>query len=100
VPRRRRLFISVRHPELEDREIDLTGDITRLGEDGLDDDSTGGRYFANQGYLLFVKATSGTVVTAAGDRQLVTVNGAPCLFALAQDGDVVELGLLSVTFHG
>ena len=41
----------------------------------------------------------GVVACVAGDRRLLTVNGQNQLFAQLQEGDTVELGLLTIVFH-
>ena len=68
-------------------------------EDGTTDDSTKGRAYANQGYVLLVKTPAGIVATGAGDRRLITVNGKTCLFKALNAGDTVEFGLMSIVFH-
>ncbi len=92
-------WIRIAHPDAKDRELDLAGEITIIGEDGTDADSTDGRSFANQGYVSFAKTHGGVVVAVIGDRRLVTVNGKPHLFQRLSEGDTVEFGLLTVSFH-
>ena len=92
-------WIRVAHPDRKEREIELGGDVTIVGEDGTEEDSTDGRSFANQGYVAFARTPAGVVVSVIGDRRLVTVNGKPHLFQKLSEGDTVEFGLLTVSFH-
>ncbi len=98
-------ILTVNHPDHAERAVMLDGEVTVLGEDGADGDGTDGRAYANQGYLVFVKAPAqngrqgGIVATVAGDRRLLTVNGKALLTATLNEGDSLELGLLTVVFH-
>lgn len=93
-------WLTVSHPDLgSERDVQLTGDVTPLGEDGSLEDTTRGRSYANQGYVLLVKTPAGVTACAVGDRRLITVNGKPCMYKALNSGDTVELGLLSIVFH-
>jgi pSer/pThr/pTyr-binding forkhead associated (FHA) protein len=93
-------WVTLSHPDLGgERDVQLAGDVTVLGEDGSVEDGTRGRSYANQGYVLLVRTPSGVVACGAGDRRLITVNGKPCLSRALSAGDTVEFGLLSVVFH-
>jgi pSer/pThr/pTyr-binding forkhead associated (FHA) protein len=96
---RREARVTLAHPDIQDKEVDLTTEVTVVGEDGSIDARTGGRSYADQGYLLLTKTPSGVVVSVTGDRRLVTVNGRPELFAPLSEGDTVEFGLLTAIFH-
>jgi pSer/pThr/pTyr-binding forkhead associated (FHA) protein len=92
-------LITVTHPDLQERTLVLDGDVTVLGEDGNDGDSSDGRSFANQAYVVFVRTPRGVACTVAGDRRLLAVNGQPQLTATLREGDTLELGVLTVVFH-
>ena len=92
-------WVTLAHPDIQDRDVDLQPEVTIVGEDGSNDDTTDGRSYANQGYVVFTRTTGGVFVSVVGDRRLVTVNGKPSLFQLLAEGDTVEFGLLTVVFH-
>lgn len=93
-------WVSLSHPELGgERDVQLAGDVTCIGEDGTSEDGTKGRAYANQGYVLLIKTPTGVVATGAGDRRLITVNGKACLWKALNAGDTLEFGLLSIVFH-
>lgn len=93
-------WVTLSHPELGgERDVQLAGDVTCIGEDGSAEDGTKGRAYANQGYVLLVKTAAGVVATGAGDRRLITVNGKTCLYRQLSAGDTLEFGLLSIVFH-
>ncbi|MBM4281432.1 MAG: FHA domain-containing protein [Deltaproteobacteria bacterium] len=92
-------ILTITHPDLQERELVLEGDVTALGEDGADGDTSDGRSFANQAYVVFVRTARVVVCTVAGDRRLLTVNGQPQLTATLREGDTIELGVLTVVFH-
>lgn len=93
-------WVTLSHPDIGgERDVQLAGDVTCIGEDGSTDDTTKGRAYANQGYVLLVKTPAGVVATGAGDRRLITVNGKTCLFKALNAGDTVEFGLMSIVFH-
>lgn len=93
-------WVTVSHPDLGgERDVQLTGEVTLLGEDGTLEDGTRGRSYANQGYVLLLKTATGMAACGAGDRRLITVNGKPCLYKALNAGDTVEFGLLSIVFH-
>jgi pSer/pThr/pTyr-binding forkhead associated (FHA) protein len=93
-------WVTLSHPELgSERDVQLAGDVTCIGEDGTSEDGTKGRAYANQGYVLLVKTANGVVATGAGDRRLITVNGKACLHKQLNAGDTLEYGLLSIVFH-
>jgi pSer/pThr/pTyr-binding forkhead associated (FHA) protein len=91
--------LTVTLPDLAERTVVLDGDVVVLGEDGTDGDSSDGRSFANQAYIVFVRTPRGVACTVAGDRRLLTVNGQPQLTATLREGDTIELGVLTVVFH-
>lgn len=92
-------LVAVTHPDLAERDVMLNGDVTVLGEDGNDGDSTEGRAFAAQGAIALIRTPRGVVATVVGDRRLLVVNGQPQLVAQLQEGDTLELGVLTVVFH-
>lgn len=92
-------WITLAHPDSKDREVPLDADVTLVAEDGSTKDATDGRSYADQGYLVLTRTPTGVVVSVAGDRRLVTVNGKPSLCARLAEGDTVELGLLTAIFH-
>ncbi len=92
-------LLTITHPDLQERTLVLDGDVTLLGEDGSEGDSTDGRSFANQAYVVFVRTPRGVVCSVAGDRRVLTVNGQPMLTATLREGDSLELGVLTVVFH-
>ena len=93
-------WVTVSHPDLgAERDVQLTGDVTAIGEDGSAEDTTKGRNYANQGYVLLVKTATGVVAVGAGDRKLITVAAKPVLYKALNNNDTVELGLLSIVFH-
>lgn len=96
----RTAWLMVAHPDHADRQLDLQQGVTVLSEDGGERADDSDRSYAEQGYLLFARTGEGVVVSVVGDRRLVTVNGKPQLFAQLAEGDTVELGLLTVIFHG
>jgi pSer/pThr/pTyr-binding forkhead associated (FHA) protein len=98
-PSKRPPRLSLTHPDVGDQDVKLTQDVTVVAEDGRLGDHTDGRSYADQGYLIVVRTASGVVVSVAGDRRLVTVNGKPRLSAALAEGDTVEFGLLTAVFH-
>lgn len=92
-------LVSVTHPDHPERNVMLDGDVTVVGEDGSDGDSSEGRSFANHAYLILVRTQRGVVATVAGDRRVLVVNGQTQLVAWLQEGDTLELGVLTVVFH-
>ena len=92
-------ILTVNHPDAAERAVVLDGEVTILGEDGSDGDGTDGRSYANQGYIIFTRAPRSVLATVAGDRRLLTVNGKALLTAVLNEGDTLELGLLTVVFH-
>lgn len=92
-------ILTVTHPDVAERAVVIDGEVTVLGEDGSDGDGTDGRMFANQGYIVFARGPRGVTATVAGDRRLLTVNGKAMLFAQLDEGDSLELGVLTVVFH-
>ena len=104
VPDRRRsvaqgAWITVSHPDQPEREVLLQDDVTIVGEDGSDGSNVGQRSFATQAFLVLVRTSHGIVGTVAGDRRLLVVNGHSAVTALLNEGDMVELGVLTVVFH-
>ena len=91
--------VVISHPDYAERTLVLTGEVSLVGEDGSDGDGTENRSFANHGYVVFARTHRGVVACVAGDRRLLTVNGQNQLFAQLQEGDTVELGLLTIVFH-
>lgn len=91
--------LSVSHPEVSEREVEMHTSSLVFGEDGSDAPAPTGRNYADQGYVVFMKTEVGVSVTAAGDRRLVCVNGKPQLVAQLNEGDTVEFGLLTVVYH-
>ena len=77
----------------------LDNDVTIVGEDGSDGDSTEGRSFAHHACLVLVRTPRGVVATVAGDRRVLVVNGQTRLVASLQEGDTLEIGVLTVVFH-
>ncbi len=92
-------WVTLAHPDIKDKELTLGSDVTLVAEDGSTLDHTDGRSYADQAYLVLTRTPSGVVVSVAGDRRLVTVNGKPSLCAQLAEGDTVELGLLTAIFH-
>ncbi len=92
-------LLTITHPDLQERTLFLEAEVTVLGEDGSDGDSSDGRSFANQAYVVFVRTPRGVACTVAGDRRLLAVNGQPQLTATLREGDTLELGVLTVVFH-
>lgn len=92
-------WITLAHPDLPDKDIALENDVTFVAEDGSTRDSSDGRSYADQAYLILTRTPTGVVASVAGDRRLVTVNGKPALYARLAEGDTVELGLLTAIFH-
>jgi pSer/pThr/pTyr-binding forkhead associated (FHA) protein len=93
-------WITLQHPDLGgDRDVQLSTDVTVIGEDGSVEDSTKGRSLANQGYIVLVKTPGGVMATVAGDRRLLIVGGKPCLMRMLSNNDTLELGIMSVVFH-
>lgn len=92
-------ILTVTHPDAAERALVIDGDVVLLGEDGSDGDSTDGRSFANQGYIAFVKGARGVSAAVVGDRRLLTVNGKAMVYAQLDEGDTLELGVLTVVFH-
>jgi pSer/pThr/pTyr-binding forkhead associated (FHA) protein len=91
--------VVISHPDYAERTVVLDGDVTLVGEDGSDGDSTESRSFANHAYVVFSRTPRGVVACVAGDRRLLTLNGQNQLVAQLQEGDTVELGLLTIVFH-
>ena len=89
----------INHPDYAERSLVIDHDVVLLGEDGSDGDTTDGRVFANHGYIVFTRTSRGVIACVAGDRRLLTVNGQAQISALLQEGDALELGLLTVVFH-
>jgi pSer/pThr/pTyr-binding forkhead associated (FHA) protein len=93
-------WITLAHPDISDRDLELGDDVTIIAEDGTNHDTTDGRSYANQGYVVLTRTSAGgVVVSVVGDRRLVSVNGKPNLFQRLAEGDTVEFGLLTVVFH-
>ena len=97
--RQRTAMLSVTHPEVADREVELLNPMIVFGEDGSDAPAPTGRNYADQGYVVFMKSGDGVAVVAAGDRRLVCINGKPQLVSSLNDGDTIEFGLLTVTYR-
>ena len=91
--------VVINHPDFPERTLALDHDVVLLGEDGSDGDTTGGRSYANQGYVVFTKTPTGVVACVSGDRRLLTVNGRAAMVAQLQEGDTLELGLLTIIFR-
>ncbi len=91
--------IAISHPDYAERDVILENDVTVIGEDGSDGDSSEGRNFANHAYVVFARTPRGVVATVAGDRRVLSLNGQSQLVAQLQEGDTVELGLLTIVFH-
>lgn len=92
-------WVTLAHPDIKDKELVLDAEVTLVGEDGSTRDHTDGRSYADQAYLVLARTPTGVVVSVAGDRRLVTVNGKPSLCVRLAEGDTVELGLLTAIFH-
>lgn len=92
-------WLTVTHPDIDDFVVDLTADVTLLGEDGSLGSAETARGWAEQAYLLVARTPEGLVAAVVGDRRLVTVNGHPTVFARLQPGDTLELGVLTALFH-
>lgn len=92
-------LVIINHPDYAERSLVIDHDVVLLGEDGSDGDTTDGRVFANHGYIVFTRTARGVIACVAGDRRLLTVNGQAQISALLQEGDALELGLLTVVFH-
>jgi pSer/pThr/pTyr-binding forkhead associated (FHA) protein len=92
-------LVTITHPDQAERNLMLDGDVTVIGEDGTDGDTTEGRAFANHAYLVLVRTPRGVVATVAGDRRVLVVNGQTQLAAQLQEGDTLELGVLTIVFH-
>lgn len=92
-------LVVINHPDYAERSLLIDHDVVLLGEDGSDGDSTEGRAFANHGYIVFTRTVRGIIACVAGDRRLLVVNGQAQISALLSEGDVLELGLLTVVFH-
>jgi pSer/pThr/pTyr-binding forkhead associated (FHA) protein len=93
-------WVTLSHPDLGgERDVQLSGEVTIIGEDGSTEDTTKGRSYANQGYVLLVKTSGGVAACGSGDRRLLSVNGKACLYRALNPGDTVEFGLLSIVFH-
>jgi pSer/pThr/pTyr-binding forkhead associated (FHA) protein len=91
--------VTIVHPDVGEREIRIGGDVTVVGEDGTDHDSTNGLSFANQGYLMFTSTGETLVVSVVGDRRLPAVNGRAMLYAKLEPGDTIEFGVLTAVFE-
>jgi pSer/pThr/pTyr-binding forkhead associated (FHA) protein len=92
-------LVSVTHPDHPERNVMLDSDVTIVGEDGSDGDSAEGRSFAHHACLVLVRTPRGVVATVAGDRRVLVVNGQTRLVAWLQEGDTLEIGVLTVVFH-
>jgi hypothetical protein len=92
-------LLTVTLPDGGTKEIVMTSEVVLVAEDGSTEDTTEERVFANHAYLLFVKTSSDVVVTAAGDRRLVQVNGANHIFARLNEGDTIELGSITINYR-
>lgn len=92
-------LLTLTHPDFAERNVMVDGDVTVVGEDGSDGDTTEGRNFANHAYLVFARTPHGVVATVAGDRRTLVCNGQAQLVAQLQEGDTLELGMLTVVFH-
>lgn len=91
--------LTVTHPDFAERNVMVDGDVTVVAEDGSDGDTTEGRSFANHAYLIFVRTPRGVVASVAGDRRTLVCNGQSQLVAQLQEGDTLEVGMLTVVFH-
>lgn len=91
--------LQISHPDIAPTSVPLDDAITVIGEDGSVGPAHTGATFAAQAHLVFVRGDDGVVVTAAGDRRVLTVNGTPRLVATLNDGDTVEFDLLTVVFR-
>jgi pSer/pThr/pTyr-binding forkhead associated (FHA) protein len=91
-------IIVISHPDGGEHEIALTRSVTVVAEDGTEGDSTEGRPYADQGYMVFTRTAEGVVTCVVGDRRLITVNGKARLTVRLTDGDTVEFGLLTAMF--
>ena len=69
-----------------------------IGETGEHGEANSAYSFADQAYLLFVPTEQGILVTCVGDRRLVEVEGQNKLFALLEDGQILKLGALQVSY--
>jgi pSer/pThr/pTyr-binding forkhead associated (FHA) protein len=90
--------IIISHPDGGENELLLDRAVILVGEDGAEGDSTDGRPYADQGYIVFARTADGVITCVVGDRRLITVNGKARLTARLSDGDTVEFGLLTAMF--
>jgi pSer/pThr/pTyr-binding forkhead associated (FHA) protein len=91
--------LTVTHPDTQEHNVVFDGEAIFLGEDGSVGDTTEGRTFANHGYVMLAKTGKNVVATVVGDRRLLTVNGKAMLYAALDEGDTLELGVLTIVFH-
>jgi pSer/pThr/pTyr-binding forkhead associated (FHA) protein len=95
-PPQKRLLVT--HPDSGEREIILEEAPIALSEDGQTNESMITNNYADQAYLVFMQSGDQVVASVVGDRRLAIVNGEPKLYAILEDGDTVEIGLLSTVF--
>ena len=98
-PARAKARLAITHPDEGDHEFKLRESVLVIGEDGRKGDVDHGRSYSDQAYLVISKSDDGHICCVVGDRRLVTVNGRPLLFSPLEDGDMIELGLLTAVFH-
>ena len=82
----------------ETQELILEDAPIAIGETGERGDTHSDYSFADQAYLLFVPTEQGILVTCIGDRRLVEVEGQNKFFALLEDGQILKLGALQVSY--
>jgi pSer/pThr/pTyr-binding forkhead associated (FHA) protein len=83
----------------DSQELILQDAAVAIGEDGQRGEPNTDTSFASQAYLLFAPTEQGVLVTCIGDRRVVEVDGEPKLFALLEDGQTLQLGLLEASYH-
>ncbi len=80
------------------RELILEDAPIAIGETGEHGEASSDYTFADQAYVLFVPTEQGIIVTCAGDRRLLEIEGQNKLFALLEDGQILKIGALQVSY--
>ncbi len=79
--------------------VPLQKDVVLVSEDGSEPPVFEMSHFAPVAYVMFVPMVGGWLGAVLGDRRLLDVGGGPSLYRKLQDGDVLTLGAVSITYR-
>lgn len=84
------------HDGKNEKNVLIESEHIVLSEQGETKDSSGGKVFADQAYLVFVPLDDGLVVSVAGDRRLANIMGKSAVAHLLRVGDTLQFGTLKI----